>query len=317
MTDTKPPKVSVLVTSYNRERYLAESIESVLGQTLGDFELIITDNCSSDRSAEIARRYEQQDARIRVVVNDSNIGQFGNRNLAASLARGTFLKYHDSDDLMYPHCLDTMVRALESEPRAGFALSRGNYWLGGPTPMFLTPRMCYQREFIGTRMFMCGPSGALFRTEVFRELGGFADEGAPSDYIFWLRACARVPVVLAPADLFWYRVHPDQELQQPHVTKQYARAATRAWEALHAPECPLTPEEREIAIRNHAFDVVREAYRSARRGDVPMAFYRLAHAGLSVADFLRYLRWPRRDYMAGTPFDSQGDYGVTPWAVRS
>jgi hypothetical protein len=101
------------------------------------------------------------------------------------------------------------------------------------------------------------------------------------------------------------------------VMQQYARAAAKAWAALHSPDCPLTPEEREIASRNQVFDVVRDAYRSAVRGDLSMAVFRLRHAGLSLGDWARYLRRPRRDYLAGTPFDSQGDYSVTPWAVRS
>ena len=56
--------------------------------------------------------------------------------------------------------------------------------------MVLTPRMSYQREFLGQGMFYCGPSGALFRTGVLRKLGGFPDRGVASDYCFWLKACA-------------------------------------------------------------------------------------------------------------------------------
>ena len=86
------PLVSVLITSYNREKYIASSIESVLAQTFGDFELLITDNCSTDSSVEIANEYASRDARIRVVVNETNLGQFGNRNRAMTLARGQYIK---------------------------------------------------------------------------------------------------------------------------------------------------------------------------------------------------------------------------------
>ena len=148
---------------------------------------------------------------------------------------------------MYPHCLAVMVPMLLSEPRAGFGLSTGTLWPGGPCPMLLTPRMAYQREFLGAGLFMCGPSGAIFRTDVFRRLGGFVDEGAPSDHLFWMRACTTVNVLLLPADLFWYRVHPQQEFQSAAGAQQYARVAGWLWRALDAPECPLTPEEREQA----------------------------------------------------------------------
>ena len=148
---TTAPTVSVLLTAYNRERYIASSIESVLAQTFGDFELLITDNCSTDGTLKSPSRYTLVDSRVRVVVNERNLGQFGNRNRAAELSRGSLLKYHDSDDLMYPHCLAAMVAMLQSEPRAGFGLSSGSAWTGGPCPMLLTPRMAYQREYLRRR----------------------------------------------------------------------------------------------------------------------------------------------------------------------
>jgi glycosyltransferase involved in cell wall biosynthesis len=302
------PLVSVLVTSYNRERYIASSIESVLAQTLGDFELLVVDDCSKDATVDVARSYERRDPRVRVVVNDRNLGDYGNRNRAAGLARGTLLKYHDSDDLMYPHCLEVMVSMLLSEPRAGFGLSSGWYWPGGPCPMLLTPRMAYQREFLGEGMFMCGPGGALFRTEVFRELGGFVDEGAPSDYFFWLRACTRVNVVLLPADLFWYRMHPSQEFQSAKAQRQYTRAFGASWRALDAAECPLTPEEREQARRNRAYHLAKRTYEDLRRGRWTSARLRLQSSSLGPREWLTYLRRPRRDQFAGTPLDANGDY---------
>ena len=238
------PAVSVLTTTYNRESYVASAIESVLAQTYRDFELVIVDDCSTDRTVEIARAYERADARVRVVVNEHNLGDYRNRNRAAELAQAPLLKYHDSDDLMYPHCLSVMVPMLLSEPRAGFGLSSGSRWSGGPCPMLLTPRMAYQREFFGEGVFFCGPAGAIFRTEVFRQLGGFIDEGVASDHLFWMRACKTIDVLLLPADLFWYRMHPAQQFQSARGQREYASVPGLIWRALHAPDCPLTHEER-------------------------------------------------------------------------
>jgi hypothetical protein len=302
------PDVSVLMTAYNRGRYIDAAIASVLGQTYRDFELLIVDDASRDDTVARARVHAARDSRVRIEVNPRNLGDYTNRNRAAALARGRLLKYHDSDDLMYPHCLEIMVAALDSAPAAGLALSRGSYWLGGPSPMLLTPRMAYQREFLGSRMFMCGPGGALIRSEVFARLGGFEDVGAPSDYLFWLKACAHVPVVLAPADLFWYRTHAGQSANDPRTGREVARVAARAWQALDAAECPLTAAERDLARRNHAWDLAREVWRALRRGDAGLAMYRLRHAGPGLADWVRYLRPPRRDPFAGTPRDASGDF---------
>jgi glycosyltransferase involved in cell wall biosynthesis len=312
---TAVPRVSVLMTSYNRERYIAAAIESVLVQTFSDFELIVTDNQSTDATFEIARNYAGKDSRIRVFQNESNLGQFGNRNRAASLARGEFLKYHDSDDVMYPYCIAAMLGPLAAEPSAAFALSMGRSWPGGPCPMLLTPRMCYQREFLGHGMFMCSPSGALFRTEVFRSLGGFPERGVGSDHVFWLRACARVNVLLVPGDLFWYRTHPGQEFQSAKAAWEYAIVPGEAWRALSAEDCPLEPGERDAARRNQLFAFWKLTYRDLRRARIRLAAHRLRLSGLSLSDVLRYTRRPRRSASAGTPLDESGDYLVPDWTA--
>src|SRR5207245_7643788 len=82
------PTVSVLMTAYNREQYIASSIESVLVQTFDDLELVIVDDGSTDGTVEIARHFARQDPRVRVDVNDRNLGDYANRNRAAALARG-------------------------------------------------------------------------------------------------------------------------------------------------------------------------------------------------------------------------------------
>jgi hypothetical protein len=309
----RQPAVSVLMTAFNRERYIGAAIESVLAQTCTDFELVIVDDRSTDASVEIARQYAAQDSRIRVSVNERNLGDYPNRNHAASLARGRFLKYHDSDDLLYPHCLEVMVGALESEPRAGFALSGGSYWQGGPVPLLSTPRLSYQREFLGFGLFNCGPAGALFRTDIFRELGGFANHGPASDHVFWLRACARYPVLLLPADLFWYRTHEGQELRGAAAAKAYARVPGHVWQALSAPECPLEPAEREVARRNVTWSIAKQVVRDFRAGNAALAWYRCQQSGLGIPDWLKYLRRPQRSALAGTPLTADGDYVVPAW----
>jgi glycosyltransferase involved in cell wall biosynthesis len=293
------PLVSVLLTVYNRDQYLAESIESVLAQTFGDFEVIVVDDGSTDGSVEIAREYERRDPRLRVVVNDRNYGQFPNRNRAASFATAPFIKFHDSDDVMYPHCLAVMVPAMQKAGQAGFGLSNGRAWPGGPVPMLLTPRQAYQREFLGFGLFMCGPSGALFRTTAFRDLGGFEDLGTPSDTIFWIRACKRYAVLLLPGDLFYYREHSGQAFRAADVTREYAKVQRHLWSALRDPDCPLTLSERVIARRNLAFSTGKTIWRAARGGDFGLAWHRIVHSGLTAADWIRYLRPPQRSDFAG------------------
>jgi glycosyltransferase involved in cell wall biosynthesis len=312
------PLVSVLMTAYNREDFIADAIESVLAQTFTDWELIVVDDCSRDRTVEIANRYAARDSRIRVHVNERNLGDYPNRNHAATLATGEFLKYHDSDDLMYPHCLGVMVPLLIAHPQASFALAPGaREWPGGPCPMLLIPRLSYQREFFGIGMFQMGPSCALFRAEVFRRLGGFPLHGAASDKVFWLNACKSENVLLLPGSLFWYRYHPGQELISEKAQHAYALANRRSWEALNAPECPLEAAEREQAKRNWAWVVGKGILFDLLSGRVRRAWDFFSHAGLSLVDWLRYFRRQRRDVFAGTPRNVSGQFIVPDWSIYS
>ena len=306
MSTTTPPRISVLMTSYNREDYIADAIESVLAQSVTDLELIVCDDQSSDGTVGIIHDYARRDPRIRVSINERNLGDYANRRQVASLARGRFLKYHDSDDVMYRHCLQTMVEPLEAEPRAAFALSSAGGWPGGPCPMLLTPRLAYEREFLGFGLFHQGPASALFRTEAFRELGGFPAVTHSGDYLFWLHACTRVSVLLVPGDLFYYRVHPGQELAKPANVAAFARAAAEGWRVLNSAACPLTGEALEIGKRNFAFSQARGVYRHCKRGHFGSAATTCRLLGLGLGDLLAYLRPPRRSTSAGVPSATAG-----------
>lgn len=306
-TVSQQPKVSVVITAYNREKYIAQAIESVLGQTFSAFELIVADDCSRDHTVAVAQSYTS-DPRVRVYANERNLGQFPNRNHAATYARGAFLKFHDSDDILYPHCLQVMVGALESEPRAAFAVSCFKRWVGGPCPVLSTPTQTYQRDLLGAEGIMwAAPGYILFRTEAFRELGGFPDVGVFSDGIFLVQACAKVSVVLVPADLFWYRVHGGQEICTANASDVAARSAT-LWQILNAPDCPLSGQELEQAKRNWCWRVGRYSWAEIVRGQWKAGITIASESGISVVEWIRYFRRPRRSDAAGVPLDEHGEY---------
>lgn len=309
------PLVSVLMTAYNRERYIRDSIDSVLAQYFTDFELIVVDDCSADRTLEIAREYEKRDSRVRVFANERNLGDYPNRNRAAALARGEFIKYHDSDDLMYPHCLATMVGPMLAVPSAAIGISLSKAFFGGPSPMLLTPRLCYQREFLGQGMFMGGPACGIFRRAEFLALGGFPERGVASDALFWLHACARLNVLALPGDLFWYRIHAGQEQQSQSAAVEYTRITPEEWRAIGAADCPLLPEERELARRTVVtkFAKALVADLGARRWRLALLRYRAS--GLSVLQLSRYLRRPRRGLFPGTSLTPEGEFIVPDWSV--
>ncbi len=112
------PRVSVGIPVYNGEVFLAHAIESVLAQTFTDFELIVSDNGSTDRTPEIVRRYAASDARVRFVRSDENHGAAWNYRRAFDLARGEYFRWAPADDWFAPDSLAECVAALDADTSA-------------------------------------------------------------------------------------------------------------------------------------------------------------------------------------------------------
>ena len=117
------PRLSIGLPVYNGEKYLAESLDTLLGQSYEDFELIISDNASTDGTAGICRRYMKQDSRIRYICQPRNIGAAPNHNFVVGQARGELFKWAASDDLYARDLLKCCVDALDEYPHVVLAHS--------------------------------------------------------------------------------------------------------------------------------------------------------------------------------------------------
>lgn len=116
VSPSPPPKVSVLMPAYNAERFLDEAMESILQQTYTDFELIVVDDGSTDSTPEILRRYVEQDSRVRVLRNETNLGIVHALNWGFAKCRGEYVARMDADDVSMPNRLARQVAVLESDP---------------------------------------------------------------------------------------------------------------------------------------------------------------------------------------------------------
>jgi len=110
------PRLSIGLPVYNGETYLAESLDALLGQSYEDFELIISDNASTDGTADICRRYRKQDSRIRCIRQPRNIGAAPNHNFVFQESRGELFKWASADDLYARELLQRCVEALDEYP---------------------------------------------------------------------------------------------------------------------------------------------------------------------------------------------------------
>ncbi len=113
---THVPRVSIGLPVYNGEPYLEQSIESILNQTFGDFELLISDNASTDGTEDICRRYAAQDPRVQYWRNPENIGGMRNANLTFERARGEYFRWAAHDDVCAPTLLERLVEELDARP---------------------------------------------------------------------------------------------------------------------------------------------------------------------------------------------------------
>ena len=112
------PIVGLGMPVYNGERFVAETITSILTQSLGDFELHICDNASTDRTEEICRDFAAADQRVKYHRNPTNLGAHPNYNLSFRLSRGRYFKWVPHDDVLHPEYLESCVRALDGTPDA-------------------------------------------------------------------------------------------------------------------------------------------------------------------------------------------------------
>jgi glycosyltransferase involved in cell wall biosynthesis len=179
------PLVSVVTPFYNTAPYLAQCIESVLAQTYSNFEYILSDNCSTDGSTEIAERYARGDSRIRLIRQPNLLPQVPHYNsaLAAISPESKYCKMVQADDCIFAECLQSMVRAFGQSETIGLVSSydlKGNTLRGSDYP-YRTPLLAGKemaRLFLRTGIFVFGsPSTVMYRSSVVRGQNPFFEEG--------------------------------------------------------------------------------------------------------------------------------------------
>jgi glycosyltransferase involved in cell wall biosynthesis len=182
--NTTQPLVSIVTPVYNGAEFLSECIESVLNQTYQNWDYTIVDNCSTDGTVEIARRYAARDPRIRVVQNDQFLTVIPNHNLALRQIspESKYCKMVFADDWIFPQCVEEMVAIAEEYPSVGIVGCYGLQgdqvaWTGLPYPSHcISGREVCRRRFL-EELFVFGAATALlFRSDVVRGQNPFYNE---------------------------------------------------------------------------------------------------------------------------------------------
>lgn len=199
------PLISVVLPTYNGSRYLPAALDSVLAQTCPDWELIVVDDGSTDKTPQIISRYTALDARIRSIRHTQNRKLPAALNSGFAAARGQFFSWISDDNLYRPQALARMVETLQAHPEAAVVYSDMAFIdetgaLTGQMFHAPPPQALAYKASVG----LC----FMYRRAVQEKLGGY-DEGLflAEDYDFWLRASVFFRLMPLNEDLYLYRVH--------------------------------------------------------------------------------------------------------------
>jgi glycosyltransferase EpsE len=191
-SSSKTPRVSIAVGIYNCAGTLVEAIDSIISQSYTDWELILCDDGSTDKTLQIAEAYAMRDSRIRVVRNTRNLGLNYSLNYCLAESRGEFYARMDGDDISTPTRIAKLVAALDSNPEAALVSS----WMtcfdeSGDWGLVKTKPSPAREDFAHGTPFCHAP--CMVRTAVMRELGGYGTEPwlrRSQDYHLWFRLYA-------------------------------------------------------------------------------------------------------------------------------
>lgn len=220
------PRVSIGMPVFNGERHIEQALNSIVTQTFDDFELIISDNASTDRTADICRNYAARDRRIRYRRNETNIGYGRNQNLVAELSSGEYFMWAHHDDVRAPDCLERCIQQLDADPAVVLCYTKtrdidehGRELPRTDPPLRVDSPIPHQRFQDLIRMdHICEPDFGLVRMRILKQTrlhGNYAD----SDRVFLAELSLYGPFHQIPEYLFFRRAHVLQSTAQ-HPDRQ-------------------------------------------------------------------------------------------------
>ena len=225
------PLVTVCIPTYNGQTYLRECLDSVSAQTFPDFEIVATDDHSSDETMEILREYREKDPRLRILRNPKNLGLVGNWNRCVELAKGEWIKFVFQDDRIAPTCIEKLVSAAGED--GSMAVCRRDILFDADSEELRSVYRKYldtytiEKIFPGATEispetfrenvldvlawnFIGEPNTVLLRKNVFLRYGPFHPHMIQlCDYEYWIRVAIHTGFKYVPETLATFRVHRD------------------------------------------------------------------------------------------------------------
>lgn len=234
------PKISICIPTYNGEKYLEEALESVQLQTFRDFEVIVSDDDSSDDTLKIVEKFKEKvDFQVHIFHHKPD-GIGANWNNSIRQANGEYIKFLFQDDVLMPNCLEKMLKAFEKHKNLGLIASKRTFILNCETvdtkqeiwlmkyknlqvqyaddnnDVFLNKSIFKRLDFKKSPLNKIGePSVVMFRKSIVGKVGWFdVDLKQILDYEYWYRILKKKPILILNEPLVKFRIHPGQETQK-------------------------------------------------------------------------------------------------------
>ena len=311
------PKVSVILSVHNGERFLGQAVRSILGQTFRDFELLIVDDASRDGTREIIE--SSGDPRIRLIANASRLGLTRSLNKALALAAGDIIARLDHDDFAVPQRLEAQVRFLDGHREVGAVGS--DLWILESSGRKLRDRQPVDDLQCRWQLLFDSPiahPASAYRAELATRLGGYDDNiHYAQDYDLWSRMAQVARLANIPEPLTVRRAPHEGSVTTKHLASQIAIAETvsvknvrRLLDASGGPDPGWADEDiqslRRLLVGGSPLGEIPDA--GALPAMLPRLFTRFESAMSPTPDALgRVRRWIGHDWMRVASFRGSED----------
>lgn len=270
------PKVSVIMPSFNKEKYISKSIESILNQTFKDLELLIIDDASTDKSVDIIKNY--QDSRIRFFQNKSNIGIAATRNVGLKNVQGEYIALLDADDLSTEYRIEKEVNFLDNNLNIDvvFGDSRIIDENGVIKETYFTPLR--NPNFIKAKLMIRDviPNGSCMYRKEFVEKNNIQYRDGylgMEDYMFWVE-CSFCGKIMGMSDLFLYwRDVSENSTKLYKGSDEYKKERKLKYAQIHKyalDKMGFSLTEEELIFYNQIFD--EDTYKITKKEEIVKMF---------------------------------------------
>ena len=202
------PRVSIVLPTYNGEKFINESINSIIAQSFTDWELIIVNDCSTDKTPEIIAKFAKQDSRIKIITNKTNKKLPGALNVGFDAAVGEYFTWTSDDNIARPNWLETLVDTLDANPDVAMVVADMDY-IDENGNYVTTASLRYSYRNSIQLAYICNVGAAfMYRKSIADKVGKY-DESTfcAEDYDYWCRIALNGNIKYIPDNIYQYRKH--------------------------------------------------------------------------------------------------------------